>query len=854
MVLATLAVALKIREICRLSPFSIAALAAACGGESTTPPPARPAITLTAGNFSIRVDPDPGDIALMSGEQKLLDFPIDGLELGAVTKVDDAFNYDPWGLVTENVLQPPPDGLDFLAVTHVDVKTQSATSLTLALTYTGGKTASLQIDADPSGRFKLQLVPDKTAPIAYFRLRPRADKTEGFYGLGELYDDVNQRKKQRAMQLENDSTLESHYNEAHVPIPLLIGTKGWGLFVDSPYPGAFDVATQSDDLVEVTFGTGAKSSDGLTFHLFAAAQPLDITKLYYDVTGYPRLPARWALGPWVWRDDVKDQAQAEADLQAMRDLDLADNGYWLDRPYATAVNTFDFNAPQFPDPQKLFDKMKSLGFHGALWHTPYLDEKDPTASKATAALRMEAKSKGYYPPAVGILLNKWGPPMDLTNPAAYSWWQGNLAPYKKIGVVGYKLDYGEDVVPGLTNARNEWAFSDGSDERTMHGRFQLFFHKVYAEMLPEGGGFLLCRHGTPGDQKNGPIIWPGDLDASFAHQADMVKDPGGDYVAVGGLPASIIAGLSVGPSGFPFYASDTGGYRHSPPDKELFTRWFEQTALSTAMQIGNSASTVAWEPDPMTGYDDEMLGWYRTYTRLHVRLFPYEWTYATNLAKDGRAITRALGLAYPDLGQHPNDHYMFGDSLLVAPVVERKATTKAVIFPKGRWLDWWTGKSYDGGQTITVPAPLGTLPLFLAEGGIVPMLRPTIDTLSAVDDPMKVDSYATTPGVLYVRVAPGVASSFTLFDGVVVSQALSGKTLSLSYKDGSELKYGALFEAIGMAKKPTAVGEGSTPLAEVASLAALEMAASGWAYAPDTGGTVFVKVGPGTHSVSVTLP
>src|SRR5262249_23216146 len=152
--------------------------------------------------------------------------------------------------------------------------------------------------------------------------------------------------------------------------------------------------------------------------------------------------------------------------------------------------------------------------------------------------------------------------------------------------------------------------------------------------------------------------------------------------------------------------------------KELFTRWFEQTALSTVMQIGNGAGTVAWEPDAATGFDEEMLGWYRLYTRLHLRLFPYVWAYATRLAEDGRAIQRALGLAYPELGVHPNDTYLLGDHLLVAPVLERGVRERSVPFPPGRWLDWWTGKVHEGGAAETVAAPLGTLPLFVQEGGI----------------------------------------------------------------------------------------------------------------------------------------
>lgn len=825
-----------------------------CSGDEAPPiPTPRPAVTLTAGAFSVRLDPEAGDLALGKGTDVLLHFPLDGLELGKVAALDDKANYDPTSLVIPSVLQPAPDGLEFLPASSIEVTAESAKSLTATLRYAGGNEAALTVDIEAEGRFRLQLTPGSSgAPIAYFRLRPRADAKEGFYGLGESFDDVNQRGKIRPMQLETDGELESHYNEAHVPIPLLVGTRGWGLFVDSPYPGVFAVAVEQSDLVEATFGTGLASTRGLTFHLFGSERALDVTRHYYDVTGYPRLPARWALGPWVWRDENKDQAEVLGDVQAMRDLDLAATGYWIDRPYATGVNTFDFAPAQFPDPKGMIASLHDLGFRTALWHTPYLDESDAS----TAALRAEATSKGYYPPTIGVLLNKWGAPIDLTGEAASAWWQAHLGAYTALGVEGYKLDYGEDVVPGLTSARNPWVFADGSDERTMHGRYQLFYHGAYAKTLPADGGFLLCRHATVGDQKNGTIIWPGDLDASFARHREVVKDGGSEYTAVGGLPASIVAGLSLGPSGFPFYGADTGGYRHSPPDKELFARWFEQTALSSVMQIGNSSSTVAWEPDPKTGFDDELLGWYRTYTRLHLRFFPYAWTYAENLLHDGRPLQRPFGLVYPELGQHPSDEYLFGDSLLVAPVVERGAVSRSVIFPPGRWIDWWSGKVYEGGkaEAVMISAPLGVLPLFLAEGGIIPMLRPTIDTLTPVSDPAKVDSYATTPGPLWARIAPGVKSSFTVFDGSALGQERQGKKISLSSGDGSELKHGVVFEVIALGGKPTSVTDGGKPLTEVADAKALEAAPSGFTTLADTGGTLLIKVAAGTHAVEVALP
>ncbi len=351
-------------------------------------------------------------------------------------------------------------------------------------------------------------------------------------------------------------------------------------------------------------------------------------------------------------------------------------------------------------------------------------------------------------------------------------------------------------MPGLTAARNVWQFADGSDERTMHSRYQLFYHRLYAETLAPEGSFLLCRHGTYGDQVNVSVMWPGDLDATFAQLGDAATSGTSSYVSVGGLPASLTAGLSLGPSGFPFFGADTGGYLHQPPDKEVLTRWFEQTALSTVMQV--YADTPPWVANAATGYDAEMLGWYSTYARLHLRLFPYEWTYAQHLASDGRPIARPLGLAHPELGEHPSDTYLFGDSLLVAPVVVRGATSRAVLLPAGNWIDWWTGAVLAGGGTLTAAAPLGTLPLYLQEGSIVPMLRPTIATLRPTTQPATVDSYATTPGVLWARVAPGAASMFTVFDGMVLTQARAAGQVTLTSADGSEFTSGVMFEVVAM--------------------------------------------------------
>jgi len=841
------------RRILTSLPLIVAT--ASCTDPQTIAEQGPPSASFDGADASLAVDAREDSIVLRRGNVVLLTLPANAFVLGKVSEVTDAFNYDPAPMLMGAPGAKEPDGLAFVAGTSFSIVETQPDEIRIVVTHEGGHQSNVVFTMVAEGRFRGHLEPVDPVNVAYVGIVPKASGDEGFYGLGEWFDHVNHRGQMRAMQLELDGAIESSYNEAHVPIPLVIGTRGWGLFIENPYPAVFDVATKDPERIAATFGTGGASDEGLTFHLFAAPTPLDVTRHYYDVTGYPKLPARWGLGPTVWRDENVDQAQVENDLKTIRDLDLATTAAWIDRPYASAVNSFDFNPPQFPNAQAMIATAHDLGFRMSLWHTPYLDEKTTPTPDTIAPLLAEATAKGFYPLKKGLLLNKWGTPIDLTDPAAFAWWQDLIKKYTSMGIEGFKLDYGEDIVPGVFGARNIWEFEDGSDERTMHAHFKLFYHRVYAELFPDEGSFLLCRAGTYGDQKNVTVVWPGDLDASFAKHREEVNDNGDSYTSVGGLPAALIAGLNLGPSGYPFFGSDTGGYRHSPPDKELFTRWFQITALSPVMQIGTSSNDVAWEGNPENGFDAEMLNWYRDYTRLHLRLFPYTWTYAKRIATDGRPIQRALGLAYPDMGIHPDDVFLLGDHLLVAPIVERGATKRDVPFPKGRWMNWWTGSIVDGGQAFSISAPLETLPLYLAEGAVVPLLRPTIDSLSPTNKPGtapgEVDSYATTPGILWVRVFPGPASHFTLFDGAEISQHDTGTEITLTTKDGSEFKSGVMIEIIGFGAGPQSVKLDGVSLTASPDLITLEGNMQGYSYVPERGGAMWIKVSEGAHSVVV---
>lgn len=820
----------------RIALAQLIVLAAGC----SSPAPTR----IEGGAHRIEIAADGSTITLLAGDGSLLTLGTDAFEIGVVRQLDDALSYDPYWLEHEDPLfQPhPPEDLRWLSPTRRTVEGEA-----LHLEFGSGVSADVHLASTAADRFLLHLAPkSETLAIAWVRVRATVGAEEAFYGLGEWPDAFQHRGKVRPMQLEPDLGLESASNEAHVPVPLLIGTKGWGLFVKSRRLGLFDVAHKAADKVEITYGTAEQSSDGLEIHLFGAPEPLDLTHHYYAVTALPLLPAPWALGPWIWRDESRDQAEVESDIETIRRLDLATSAIWIDRPYASHVNSFDFDPAKFSDALAMIEKAHDFGLRMALWSTPYLEP-------GTEPLLTEATEKRYFPPVTGTRLNGWSDILDFTKPEAFSFWQTLVRRYTAMGIEGFKLDYAEDVIASVAGGRNRWVFADGSDERTMHYGYTLLYHRLYAETLPSTGGFLLCRAGRWGDQANVSVIWPGDMDASLNRFGDRFIPRGDDTMVtgVGGLAATMIEGVGLGPSGFPFFGADTGGYRHSPPNKETYVRWFQQTALSTVMQVGDSSSQPPWEMNAENERDLWTLDLYREFSRLHQRLFPYLWTFAQNLRVDGRAIQRPVGLAYPEAGQHPDDEYLLGSELLVSPVLVAGATKKTVWFPPGAWVDWFTGARHQGPTSEEVSAPLEKLPLYLKAGGVVPLLRPTIDTVSPTTRPAEVDSFATDPGLLYVRAALGPASTFTVYDGTKIAARLDAARPELSVSPGTLFTKGAMVEIIGTAR-PSGVAIAGSPALVQSSTTALLGQMSGWAFTDTAGGTVWVKLGSGEQTLSIT--
>jgi alpha-D-xyloside xylohydrolase len=244
---------------------------------------------------------------------------------------------------------------------------------------------------------------------------------------------------------------------------------------------------------------------------------------------------------------------------------------------------------------------------------------------------------------------------------------------------------------------------------------------------------------------------------------------------------------------------------------------------------------MPWEYNAENGRDDAALAIYRDFARLHLRLHPYLWPYALALTGGGRPIVRPLGLAFPELGKHPDDIYLLGDDLLVAPVIERGATSRRVTFPPGGWIDWWDGTRHEGEETVA--APLERIPLYLREGGAIPMLRPTIDTLSPVADPLAIDSLATSTGTMHARlVAPAQGRSLREYAGAGFELERTASGLRIGVEASPPIQLEVMRQA-----KPTEVTLAGAAITERTALADLDGGA-GWFWDPARGGTLHVRI------------
>jgi alpha-glucosidase (family GH31 glycosyl hydrolase) len=560
---------------------------------------------------------------------------------------------------------------------------------------------------------------------------------EALYGSGERFDQLDRRGC--AFDFHVYEQYKDQGARTYLPVPLVLSSRGYVLFVTGTRPLQIDAGAIRKDVLEVTAEVGRDPAACLETLVFLATSPLDALQSYLQYVGLPVLPPDWAFGLWMSSNDWNDQRRVMSEVDRARREGIPGDVViieawsdeetfyiWNDAEYLPISadrppHLDDFRFPpegRWPDPKGMIDEVHRRGMRILLWQIPLVKNPDVPHPQRSLDVEGMLRHRWCALDAVGEPYRNpgwWFPGAllpDLTNPDAVDWWLSRRRYLVEgLGVDGFKTDGGEHLWG------RDLQFADGRKGDEMINAFPVIYAAAYHQLLRDCGredGLTFSRAGFAGSQLY-PAHWAGDENSTW----DAFRH-------------SIVAGLSAGASGLPFWGWDIAGFSGEIPSGELYRRAWMMATFCPIMQYHSehwqrepSRDRTPWNIAERTG-DPDVLPVCRMYTAVRGQLRPYIAREARHTAATGRPLMCALCLAFPQdvtCRAFPYE-YLFGRDLLVAPTVTEGAAVQRVYLPAGRWRDLWSHGFYDGPSEIVVDVAPDHIPVFARQGALPPLDRP----------------------------------------------------------------------------------------------------------------------------------
>jgi alpha-glucosidase/alpha-D-xyloside xylohydrolase len=538
-----------------------------------------------------------------------------------------------------------------------------------------------------------------------------------------------------------------------VPIPWIIGTAGWAMFIHQPF-GTFDFTGP-----ESRFRPAGPAALPLDLFFVASREPARIMGEYARLTGSAEMPPLWSFGyqqshrTLASREEILEEAKTFRRKKLPCDAMIYLGTGFCPSGWNTNNGEFEFNRKVLPDPKAIFDELHSEHFK--------------------VALHVVIKARAMR----GTVHDSCNPAQPVEEQPSCYW---NIhRPIFALGVDGWWPDEGDplDIQSRLTRNRMYWEGPqiDRPNERP----------------------FALHRNGYAGMQRYGSFLWSGDVYSTWET-----------------LRTHIPVAINTGLSGIPYWGTDIGGF---VPTKEftgeLYVRWFQFGAFCTLFRSHgrtwklrlpwgwntgdpgpvevtnyNGAAT----PDASELHNAQVEPICRKYLELRYRMLPYLYSAVRECTMTGMPVMRALWLHYPDdpAAVARGDEYLWGPDVLVAPVVEQGATSRQVYLPRGSaWYDFWTGERHEGGREISRKVDLETMPLYIRAGAILPLGPVKQYTGERIDQPLGVSIYPGADGSFLLYEDDGKSFDYRKGEwmGVQMSWKDSRKALALRLASGSRM-------------------------------------------------------------------
>jgi len=517
-----------------------------------------------------------------------------------------------------------------------------------------------------------------------------------FYGTGERGTDLNK----RGQSFFSFNTQVFGYNSPletmNINVPFLANKKGYAIYFDNTYPGYYDLGETNS----TTFSYNVNGGE-MSYYFIAGETIPEQLEMYTWLTGRQPLPPKWAFGFIQSKFGYRNENDARALVQTMRQKQIPCDAVILDLYWFEDVGDISWDFVDWPNPFMMIQDFLDVGIKTIVITEPYIVENSSNYFTALFNDYFTFDTQGNP-----VIIPDWwscncyAGLLDLTNPAAKQWWWNKHPAFWGNELAGIWTDLGEpenhpETMNHLLGSRDK-----------VHNIYnflwsQLLFDGIN-QIRPNKRVFNLTRSGFAGSQRYGVIPWSGDVAKDF-----------------GGLKVQLPMLLNMGMSGFGYHNSDIGGFCCGFTTPELYIRWMQYGTFCpiTRAHGYDAQPTEPWE------FGSEVEAISKKYISLRYQLLPYIYTMAYENYSTGMPLARPLFFEYPndEFLNNYSDEYLWGDNFLVSPVVDEGLTHKNIFIPDGEWVDFFSDAVYQGPQNFVLEVPLDKLPLFVKRGSITPM-------------------------------------------------------------------------------------------------------------------------------------
>lgn len=514
------------------------------------------------------------------------------------------------------------------------------------------------------------------------------DPHEAIYGFGERFTRLN--KVGQTIDILTEDASGTMSPRTYKPIPFFVSTKGYGVFFNHSSLMTCWVGSLSSGDIQIAI------EDNFLDYFVILGDIKEILSQYTDITGKGVVPPKWSFGYWQSKISYKSAQETLKIARKLRENKIPCDVIHLDTFWFKEdwYCDLEMDKERFPDPEAFFNEMAKMGYKISLWQLPYIPEGSQYFEELKAVDGF-VKTRDGEIYDTGIIFSREkriAACIDFTNPKAvevYQKWIGRLL---KLGAKVIKVDFGEQApIDGI--------YHNGKTGRRMHNLYPLLYNQAAAKITKEIHeiGFIWARSAWAGSQRY-PVHWGGDSSANWFN-----------------LIPTLEAGLSFGLSGFQFWSEDIGGFTGSTGG-DLLIRWMQMGLFHSHSRIHGTFKRELYR------FNKNVIKICSDYINLRYQLIPYIYGSAIKCVKSSLPMTRALVIEFQD---DPNvwnigDQFLFGDFFLVAPIY-RADNSRAIYFPEGTWIDWWTRDKIKGKQWINIDSDIDKLPLYVREGAIIPM-------------------------------------------------------------------------------------------------------------------------------------